>query len=401
MQCEPGSSMRACVRCLIQSLWWRLRPVQEKRARERAVLPRLSHASCCPCPSRSYSSALSSTRQCFPPGGAPTCLDWDCAQSHRRRRRDDGCLAFAALAAASVAASGAAQRMRIRSRPVRAKSGEPLGTLCRRRRLCWFLRWFWLPPVFCVPSQWQQMDSPHAQQVPVCEASFNRLVIKPDWFKDSEAKLEALGRASSSAGYPGSRGDVAAAKRYYTKDDNNQLISELAMIRAKEGVNRNVESAKWTYPGWRADTAKVFDKPLMGRTTTPLDVQTAVKSMDRKQGLHEKLPPSVFSSAWTSFRSDVDYAFRFTDRNGDVSSVIFTFGPTLALSTWFLSSTDSTLSKLGCDTSWRKWEVQGCALAATGILALTASSSIGFLPLVFAGTYCGLQAVSLHEEDTP
>ena len=44
--------------------------------------------------------------------------------------------------------------------------------------------------VFCVPSQWQQMDSPHAQQVPVCEASFNRLVIKPDWFKDSEAKLE-------------------------------------------------------------------------------------------------------------------------------------------------------------------------------------------------------------------
>ena len=264
--------------------------------------------------------------------------------------------------------------------------------------------------VFCVPSQWQQMDSPHAQQVPVCEASFNRLVIKPDWFKDSEAKLEvkdseakleALGRASSSAGYPGSRGDVAAAKRYYTKDDNNQLISELAMICLKEGVNHNVESAKWTYPGWRADTAKVFDTPLTGRTTTPLDVQTAVKSMDRKHGLHEKLPPSVFSSAWTSFRSDVDYAFRFTDRHGDVSSVIFTFGPTLALSTWFLLSTDSTLSKLGCDTSWRKWEVQGCALAATGILALTASSSIGFLPLVFAGTYCGLQAVSLHEEDTP
>ena len=349
-----------------------------------------------------FLGALSSTRQCFPPGGAPTCLDWDCAQSHRRRRRDDGCLAFAALAAASVAASGAAQRMRIRSRPVRAKSGEPLGTLCRRRRLCWFLRWFWLPPVFCVPSQWQQMDSPHAQQVPVCEASFNRLVIKPDWFKDSEAKLEALGRASSSAGYPGSRGDVAAAKRYYTKDDNNQLISELAMICLKEGVNHNVESAKWTYPGWRADTAKVFDTPLTGRTTTPLDVQTAVKSMDRKQGLHEKLPPSVFDSAWTSFRSDVDYAFRFTDRNGDFSTALIPWvfcAPTFAMPIVFLMP--SSFDRSPSAKSFRKWSVPGLALAATGILALTASSSIGFLPLVFAGTYCGLQAVSLHEEDTP
>ena len=256
--------------------------------------------------------------------------------------------------------------------------------------------------VFCVPSQWQQMDSPHAQQVPVCEASFNRLVIKPDWFKDSEAKLEALGRASSSAGYPGSRGDVAAAKRYYTKDDNNQLISELAMICLKEGVNHNVESAKWTYPGWRADTAKVFDTPLTGRTTTPLDVQTAVKSMDRKQGLHEKLPPSVFDSAWTSFRSDVDYAFRFTDRNGDFSTALIPWvfcAPTFAMPIVFLMP--SSFDRSPSAKSFRKWSVPGLALAATGILALTASSSIGFLPLVFAGTYCGLQAVSLHEEDTP
>lgn len=41
------------------------------------------------------------------------------------------------------------------------------------------------------------------------------------------------------------------------------------------------------------------------------------------------------------------------------------------------------------------------AFGASGSVALLASSSIGLLPLVFVGTYYGIQAVLLNEEPLP
>ena len=284
---------------------------------------------------------------------------------------------------------------------------------------------------FSVPSQWQLMDSPHAQQEVVCEASINRLgKLEPDYtsaylitYKDpsqeSEAQLDALACASSSARYPGSRYDLASAGRHYDEGKRSKLFWTLADIRAKEGVNRNVESAKWTYPGWRADAAKVFDTPLLVKSRFEVEaVKDAVISMDRKQSRHEKLPPSALSSVWTSVRSDLGYAFRISllplnmALNPSTDSLVgqskwfsplFFCGVCGASLFWLFEFTTYFVTWFGreCNHEFIDEWVPRLAFAASGSVALLASSSIGFLPLVFVGTYYGLQAVLLNEERLP
>ena len=288
---------------------------------------------------------------------------------------------------------------------------------------------------FSVPSQWQLMDSPHAQQEVVCEASISRLgKLEPDDYCDytclgrfksykdpsqeSEAQLEALGCASSSARYPGSRYDLASAGRYYDEGNGLKLFFKLVTIRAKEGVHRNVESAKWTYPGWRADAAKVFDTPLLVKSDASQAMKDAVISMDRKQSRHEMLPPSALSSVWTSVRSDLGYAFRISllplnmALNPSTDSLVgqskwfsplFFCGVCGASLFWLFEFTTYFVTWFGreCNHEFIDEWVPRLAFAASGSVALLASSSIGFLPLVFVGTYYGLQAVLLNEERLP
>ena len=118
--------------------------------------------------------------------------------------------------------------------------------------------------------------------------------------------LGELGSLSSSVNYPGSRSDVANARRYYVEQpkwsSSNRLESQLETIRAKEEVHRSAQGGQWTYPGWRADAARGFKSKDQTDWRAMRDV---AKSMDLEQELHETVPLRMLPSVWKSFSANV------------------------------------------------------------------------------------------------
>ena len=238
---------------------------------------------------------------------------------------------------------------------------------------------------------------------------------------ESEAELEVLECLSSSVNYPGSRNDIADARRDYVESPT-ALIDRLVAIYAKAELNRKAEGGQWTYPGWRADALKALDaRP--DRTSTSRDqapqVVAMASTMDRQQMVHEKLPPSAASSVWKSARSNVGYAVLpksdidlnfiwllltsyffiilvFVADGGFVADGAlfelksFTEGE-INHSRWVKSSwvKSITLGEFQLTLPLAAW----IALPEAVYLACTSSSSLGFIPLVIVCTGCCLRAV--------
>ena len=211
---------------------------------------------------------------------------------------------------------------------------------------------------------------------------------------ESEAELEALECLSSSVNYPGSRNDIADARRDYVKFPT-ALNDRLVAIDTKAALNRKAEGGQWTYPGWRADALKALDarpdRTSTSRDQTPQVVAMA-STMDRQQMLHEKLPPSAASSVWKSALSNVGYAVL---PESDIWNVYllfcsFFFG-TCATAGGIIFELESfiALGEFQPILPLAAWITLPQAL----YLACTSSSSFGFIPLVIVCTGCCLRAV--------
>ena len=214
--------------------------------------------------------------------------------------------------------------------------------------------------------------------------------------------LAELGSLSSSVNYPGSRNDVATARRYYVEGPKwgptatKCLDSQLDTIRAKEEVHRSAQGGQWTYPGWRADAARGFKSK---EHTDQRAMRNVAKTMDLAQELHTTVPQRMLASVWTSFRSMYIYAFRFVE-------LLDIYAMTLAF--WIILRILRALRSLRIlredpfETSFeevsksndRAWgQAWGLAFGGSVFLALSASSAIGFCPLIFLTGFYGLMAV--------
>ena len=214
---------------------------------------------------------------------------------------------------------------------------------------------------------------------------------------ESEAELEVLECLSSSVNYPGSRNDIADARRDYV-ESSTALNDRLVAIDAKAALNRKAEGGQWTYPGWRADALKALDaRPdTFSQIQTPL-VVAMTSTMDRQQMLHEKLPPSAASSVWTSARSNVGYAVLPESRDflNGLLNVVF-----LSWTFWafFFSTAGGIIFELESFITLGEFQLilplaAWITLPQALYLACTSSSSFGFIPLVIVCTGCCLRAV--------
>ena len=201
--------------------------------------------------------------------------------------------------------------------------------------------------------------------------------------------LAELGSLSSSVNYPGSRNDVATARRYYVEAPKwgptapKCLDSQLDTIRAKEEVHRSAQGGQWTYPGWRADAARGFKSK---EHTDQRAMRNVAKTMDLAQELHKTVPQRMLASVWTSFRSMYIYAFRFVE-------LLDIYAMTLAF--WIILQALEDPFGVGLSKSNHLAWVQawGFAFGGSVLLALSASSAIGFCPLIFLTGFYGLMAV--------
>jgi hypothetical protein len=196
---------------------------------------------------------------------------------------------------------------------------------------------------------------------------------------ESEAELKVLECLSSSVNYPGSRNDIAAARRDYVELPS-VLNDRLVAINAKAELNSNAEGGQWAYPGWRVDALKALN--VGPRRFSSQDLQTPqvvamASTMDREQMVHEKLPPSAASSVSKSARSNVGYAV--FPRLDDFLNRILLEG------TFFLLL-PGALGPILPAVAW-------ITLPQVVYLACTSSSSLGFIPLVIVCTGCCLWAV--------
>lgn len=215
---------------------------------------------------------------------------------------------------------------------------------------------------------------------------------------ESEAELEVLECLSSSVNYPGSRNDIADARRDYVESPT-ALNDRLVAIDAKAALNRKAEGGQWTYPGWRADALKALDARPRTASQDQSPLVVAMEStMDRQQMVHEKLPPSAASSVWKSALSNVGYAvLPETDIvvwNGLLNFVL------LCCSFWFslFATAGGIIFELGSFIALGEFQpllplAAWITLPQALYLACTSSSSFGFIPLVIVCTGCCLRAV--------
>ena len=215
---------------------------------------------------------------------------------------------------------------------------------------------------------------------------------------ESEAELEVLECLSSSVNYPGSRNDIADARRDYVESPT-ALNDRLVAIDAKAALNRKAEGGQWTYPGWRADALKALDarpRTSSSRDQTPQVVAMA-STMNRQQMVHEKLPPSAASSVWKSALSNVGYAVLPESRDflNGLLNVVF-----LSWTFWafFFSTAGGIIFELESFITLGEFQLilplaAWITLPQALYLACTSSSSFGFIPLVIVCTGCCLRAV--------
>ena len=203
--------------------------------------------------------------------------------------------------------------------------------------------------------------------------------------------LAELGSLSSSVNYPGSRNDVANARRYYVEGPKwgptatKRLDSQLDTIRAKEEVHRSAQGGQWTYPGWRADAARGFKSK---EHTDQRAMRNVAKTMDLAQELHTTVPQRMLASVWISFRSMFLYAFRFEELFQmhwiPLANAILIW---LNFRIWFGQPRINHLA-------WCVVEaLVGGSVGGSVQLALSASSAIGFCPLIFFAGFYSLMAV--------
>ena len=223
-------------------------------------------------------------------------------------------------------------------------------------------------------------------QVPALRAPYSS--VRAPTVIESEAELEVLECLSSSVNYPGSRNDIAAARRDYVELPS-VLNDRLVAINAKAELNSNAEGGQWAYPGWRVDALKALNvrpRRFSSQDQTPQVVAMA-STMDREQMVHEKLPPSAASSVSKSARSNVGYAV--FPRWDNFLNVILLEGYTLVAVLLVLSfgreEEDESRPILPA-VAW-------ITLPQVVYLACTSSSSLGFIPLVIVCTGCCLWAV--------
>ena len=203
--------------------------------------------------------------------------------------------------------------------------------------------------------------------------------------------LAELGSLSSSVNYPGSRNDVANARRYYVEGPKwgptatKRLDSQLDTIRAKEEVHRSAQGGQWTYPGWRADAARGFKSK---EHTDQRAMRKVAKTMDLAQELHTTVPRRMLASVWISFCSMFLYAFRFEELFQmhwiPLANAILIW---LNFRIWFGQPRINHLA-------WCVVEaLVGGSVGGSVQLALSASSAIGFCPLIFFAGFYSLMAV--------
>ena len=214
-------------------------------------------------------------------------------------------------------------------------------------------------------------------QVPALRAPYSS--VRAPTVIESEAELKVLECLSSSVNYPGSRNDIAAARRDYVELPS-VLNDRLVAINAKAELNSNAEGGQWAYPGWRVDALKALN--VGPRRFSSQDLQTPqvvamASTMDREQMVHEKLPPSAASSVSKSARSNVGYAVfpRWDD-----------FLNRILLEGTFFLLLPGALGPILPAVAW-------ITLPQVVYLACTSSSSLGFIPLVIVCTGCCLWAV--------
>ena len=213
---------------------------------------------------------------------------------------------------------------------------------------------------------------------------------------ESEAELEVLECLSSSVNYPGSRNDIADARRDYVESPT-VLNDRLVTIDVKAELNRKAEGGQWTYPGWRADALKALDarpdtwRVISSQYQTPQVVAMA-STMNRQQMVHEKLPPSAASSVWMSARSNVGYAVLPNDGIWSILLLVWSslFG-IFATAGGIIFELESfiTLGEFQLFLPLAAWVY----LPQAVYLACTSSSSFGFIPLVIVCTGCCLRAM--------
>ena len=223
-------------------------------------------------------------------------------------------------------------------------------------------------------------------QVPALRAPYSS--VRAPTVIESEAELEVLECLSSSVNYPGSRNDIAAARRDYVELPS-VLNDRLVAINAKAELNSNAEGGQWAYPGWRVDALKALNvrpRRFSSQDETPQVVAMA-STMDREQMVHEKLPPSAASSVSKSARSNVGYAV--FPRWDNFLNVILLEGYTLVAVLLVLSfgrEEEDEFRPILPAVAW-------ITLPQVVYLACTSSSSLGFIPLVIVCTGCCLWAV--------
>ena len=107
--------------------------------------------------------------------------------------------------------------------------------------------------------------------------------------------VAALKYLSSSVTYRGSRGDLAEARRTYVEHPS-LVHDEARVIYGREKLYRSAKMGMWTYPGWRVDVSEAL-------RSYSSSFDRALGELDRKQEIHEGVPPGVFSAGWTSCES--------------------------------------------------------------------------------------------------
>ena len=110
-----------------------------------------------------------------------------------------------------------------------------------------------------------------------------------------DTPVEAIKYLSSCVTYRGSRSDLAEVKRDYIRYPS-LFRDKAVVILGKETLNRKAKTGPWTYPGWRVDVSEAL-------RSYSSSFDRALGELDRKQEIHEGVPPGVFSAGWTSCES--------------------------------------------------------------------------------------------------
>ena len=115
--------------------------------------------------------------------------------------------------------------------------------------------------------------------------------------------------------------------------------------------------------------------------------------MDLAQELHKTVPQRMLASVWTSFRSMFLYAFRFEDLM-DKYTITLAFWMILrALEVLDPPARTNAFEEVSKSNDLAWGQAWGLAFSGSVLLALSASSAIGFCPLIFLTGFYGLMAV--------